>query len=92
MYFYQVQSGLRISKIKKYCIVVLWTFQGTKIEKIERDGAFWDNYMKNKLTKFYNDYLLPELIDQCYPQSLFIKNPGYIIEAEKSRANNPKTK
>ena len=56
MYFYQVQSGLRISKIKKYCIVVLWTFQGTKIEKIERDGAFWDNYMKNKLTKFYNDY------------------------------------
>ena len=42
----------------------------TKIEKIERDNAFWDNDMKDKLTKFYNDCLLPELIDPRYPQSL----------------------
>ena len=60
----------------------LWRPQGKKIEKIERDDAFWNNDMKDKLTKFYNDCLLPELIDSRYAQSLPIKNPHYINEAK----------
>ena len=40
-----------------------------------KDDAFWDSNMKDKLTKFYNDCLLLELIDSRYPQSLPIKNP-----------------
>ena len=54
----------------------------TKIEKIERDDRFWGNDMKDKLTKFYNACLLPELIDPRYPQSLPIKNPDCINEAK----------
>ena len=91
IYFYQVQGQLHISK-RNYCIFVLWTPKGIKIEKIERDDAFWDNNMKEKLIKFYYDCLLPELIDPRYPRSLPIRNPDYIIEAEKLRASKLKTK
>ena len=66
--------------------------QGTKIEKIERDDAFWKNNMKAKLTKFYNDCFLIELINPCYPKSLPIRNPDYIIKVDKIRSKQVQNK
>lgn len=87
IHHYQVQGQLHISK-REYCLFVLWTPQGIKIEKIERDDSFWEKQMKEKLIKFYHDCLLPELIDPRFPRSLEIRNPEYIIKAGKMRAKN----
>lgn len=84
IYFYQVQGQLHISK-RDYCLFVLWTPKGTKIERIDKDDSFWETNMKEKLIKFYFDCLLPELIDPRFPRSLPIRNPQYIIDAQKIR-------
>lgn len=46
--------------------------------------------MKEKLIKFYFDCLLPELIDPRIPRSLPIRNPEYIIQAQKIKENTKK--
>ena len=79
-YYYQIQGQLQITK-HKYCLFVVWTPKGTKIERIERDEAFWKANTQEKLTKFYFDCLLPEIIDPCYPRKLSIRNPECIKEA-----------
>ena len=84
IYYYQIQGQLQITK-RKYCLFVVWTPKGTKIEKIERDEAFWKANMQEKLTKFYFDCLLPEIIDPRYPRKLPIRNPEYIKEAREIR-------
>ena len=82
VYYFQVQGQLQISK-SKYCLFVIWTPLGIKTEKIYRDDSFWKEFMVNKLKNFYFDCLLPEIIDPRYPRSMPIKNPTYILEAQK---------
>ena len=91
-YYYQVQGQMHISK-KKYCLFAFWTPKGLKIEKIEKDNLFWENKMKKKLTTFYYDCLLPEILDPRITRSLPIRNPQYILDAiklkeEKKLQNN----
>lgn len=84
IYFYQIQGQLHISK-RKYCLFVVWTPHGMKMEKVERDESFWEKHMKEKLEKFYFDCLLPELADPRYPRHMPIRNPEYILEAQRQR-------
>jgi hypothetical protein len=85
-YFFQIQGQLHITG-RQYCLFTLWTPRGTKIEKVERDDSFWENNMEHKLITFYLDCLLPELLDPRFPRSLPIRNPEYIIQAQKMRKN-----
>lgn len=59
--------------------------------KIKKDDEFWRKEMVDKLTKFYINCLLPELIDSRRKRCMPIREPSYIIEAQKNR-NDKKTK
>lgn len=47
-YYFQIQGQLKISN-RQFCLFVLWTPQGIKMEKIVRDPEFWKINMEEKL-------------------------------------------
>lgn len=81
-WYYQVQGQLHITKRSK-CLFAVWSNENSplKTEWINRDDEFWKEKMKEKLTSFYIDCLLPELVDPRYPRGMNIRNPLYIEEA-----------
>lgn len=85
-YYYQVQGQLHITK-REYCIFAVWTPQDIITVEIKKDDDFWRNQMEEKLTKFYMNCLLPELLDSRRKRSMPIREPSYIIEAQKNRTN-----
>jgi len=46
---------------KQYCDFVVWTQQGILVERIEEDTNFIEGLFR-KLTKFYVDHVLPEIM------------------------------
>jgi hypothetical protein len=83
-YHYQVQGQLHITK-RNFCIFVLWTPLGMKTFTINRDDNFWRDEMETKLTTFYMNCLLPELVDPRRRRSMPLREPSYIVDAQKSR-------
>lgn len=83
-YYYQVQGQLHIIQ-REYCIFAIWTPLRLKMEKIERDDAFWKENMEKKLVYFYEECVLSEIIDPRQERSLPIRNPSSILEAKKRR-------
>ncbi|KAL4127211.1 hypothetical protein QTP88_011402 [Uroleucon formosanum] len=81
-YYAQIQGQLYITQ-REYCIIAFWTKKGLKTEKLFKDEIFWNEKMLPKLSQFYYNCLLPELIDPRYPRNMPIRNPDYIIEAQK---------
>lgn len=79
-WFYQVQGQLHITR-RNVCIFVVWTEVDMKVEQIEKDDAFWEKNMKDKLKKFYFDCMLPEIIDSRLDRKMNIREPEYILEA-----------
>ncbi|XP_054005272.1 uncharacterized protein LOC128890641 [Hylaeus anthracinus] len=61
-YFYQVQGQLDITG-RKYCLFCLWTKKGIMSIRVEKDDDFWKREMEPKLTQFYLNCMLPEIID-----------------------------
>ena len=82
-YYYQVQGQLNITG-RKYCIFAVWTPKGLFCERIERCEEFWQN-MEPKLTKFYVNCILPEIIDPRFTRNMKIRDPDYIVEAMKMK-------
>lgn len=61
-YYYQIQGQLHLSN-KNVCYFVVWSPVGAiHIEKVYRDNNFWRTEMYPKLTQFYNNALLPEIL------------------------------
>lgn len=60
--YYQVQGQLNISE-KTYCYFVVWTPRGFIMDKIQRDESFWNDKIEPRVTEFYMNSLLPEIID-----------------------------
>ncbi|XP_050520340.1 uncharacterized protein LOC126893858 [Daktulosphaira vitifoliae] len=60
--FYQIQGELHITQ-REYCYLIIWTGKGMVYEKIMRDDVFWKNNMENQLINFYENCMLPELIN-----------------------------
>ena len=89
IFHFQIQGQLHISR-RKYCLFTLWTPKGIKTEQITRDPIFWEKNMEQTLTKFYFDCLLPEIIDPRYPRNEAIRNPLYILEAQKQKGEKRK--
>lgn len=84
IYYYQIQGQLHITQ-RQYCIFALWTPLGLKMEKILRDDIFWEENMVCKLVQFYEDCVLPELLDPRRERNMSIRDPEYIIEAKKRK-------
>lgn len=70
-----MQGRLHITE-KEYCLFCVWTgpeFE-LKVEKIVRDDDFYMSAMRPKLLQFYNDHLIPEIVDPKKCRSLPIRN------------------
>lgn len=78
VYYYQVQGQLHITQ-RQYCLFALWTPLGLKMEKIVRDDVFWKENMVSKLVQFYEDCVLPELLDPRRERNMPIRDPEYIL-------------
>ncbi|XP_046142603.1 uncharacterized protein LOC123988021 [Osmia bicornis bicornis] len=64
-YYYQVQGQLHITN-RQCALFCLWTPKGMKIVKVPRNDTFWATEMEEKLKKFYEDCMLPEIIDSRF--------------------------
>ncbi|XP_050521359.1 protein PFC0760c-like [Daktulosphaira vitifoliae] len=60
--FYQIQGELHITK-RQYCYLIIWTPKGLVYCKILRDDKFWNDNMEKKLIDFYENIMLPEIIN-----------------------------
>ncbi|KAK5645649.1 hypothetical protein RI129_004113 [Pyrocoelia pectoralis] len=83
-WFYQMQGQLHITQ-REYCLFAVWTPHGVKTETIFKDDNFWENQMEQKLTSFYMDCLLPELVDPRKVRNMPIRDPETILRAIENR-------
>ena len=83
-YYYQVQGQLHVTQ-KKFCIFAVYTGLDIYWIKVERDDLFWENKMHRKLTNFYEDCILPEIIDPRFLRRMKLREPEYILEARKEK-------
>ncbi|RVE52850.1 hypothetical protein evm_002507 [Chilo suppressalis] len=92
-WYYQIQGQLHITN-KSKCVLGIWYGENNplKTEYISRDDNFWNDKMKNKLTKFYLDCLLPELVDPRHSRNMPIRDPLYIENAIKEKQNKDEAK
>ncbi|XP_050526276.1 uncharacterized protein LOC126896998 isoform X3 [Daktulosphaira vitifoliae] len=60
--FYQIQGELHITK-RHYCYLIIWTPKGIAYCKILQDDKFWNDNVEEKLIDFYENIMLPELIN-----------------------------
>lgn len=67
---------------RQYGLFVLWTNVDIKITLVFRDDNFWNVKMEPKLTKFYFDCLLPEIVDGRVRRSMEIREPDYVLKNE----------
>lgn len=74
-YYYQVQGQLEVTG-KDYCIFAMWTSTKfpLKTVKILRDKEFFEFNMKEKLTFFYEHFLLPEIIDPRISRGMEVRS------------------
>ena len=76
-YYYQVQGQLHITN-RQRALFCLWTPNGMKVIIVPRDDNFWATEMEEKLRKFYEDCMLPEIIDSRYNRQQPIRELPYI--------------
>lgn len=84
-WYYQIQGQLHITK-KPKCLFGLWLGENIpmRTEIITKD-EIWNEVMETKLTRFYWDCILPELIDPRHTRKMTIRDPNYIEEAIKNK-------
>lgn len=85
-YYFQVQGQLNITQ-REWCDFVVYTAANELfVERIYKDDAFWNTSMVPKLTRFYEECILPEIADSRVIRQLRIRDPDYIVMAqEKNR-------
>lgn len=72
-YYYQVQGTLGITG-RNWCDFTVWTPKGLSTERIAFDKPFWES-MIQKLEKFFDTALLPELAAPQHPNGRPIREP-----------------
>ena len=60
-YYYQVQGELAIMHVP-WCDFVVWTTAGIFVERITPDRDLWNTAMLPKLTAFYMEHVVPEIL------------------------------
>lgn len=84
-YFFQVQGQLNITR-RQFCHLVMFTDHDMEVIEIEREEAFWANEMVPKLTQFYLHCVLPEIVDSRHARDMRVREPEYILAAQKQLA------
>lgn len=84
-YYYQVQGQLHITE-STICYFAVWTPLGVKYVKVLRDDDFWSQKMEPYLTRFYQECLIPEIVDGRKNRNMPIREPEYILAAKQSRS------
>ncbi|XP_050510167.1 uncharacterized protein LOC126886977 [Diabrotica virgifera virgifera] len=72
-YYFQIQGQLAITD-RQFGYFLIWSPHGILVEKITRDDLFWKETMLPKLKIFYNNCLLPELLDPLHPKGIPIRD------------------
>lgn len=87
VYFYQVQGQLEITN-RSYCLFGMFTSSDfpLKVIKIQRDKDFFKDEMLPKLTFFYENHMLPEIVDSRIKRGRPIRNA-----TEPRKKKQPKT-
>lgn len=77
-WFYQIQGQLHVTR-KNLCLFAVWTGKKfpLKVEKITRDDEFWQNEMQTRLVNYYNECLLPEIVDPRKSRSMPLRSTTY---------------
>lgn len=82
-WFFQAQGQLHICQ-KETCVLAAWYGNNLiKTEIIQKDDQFWHEKMEPHLLSFYNDCLLPELVDPRCTRNLQIRDPKYVKQQDK---------
>lgn len=81
-YWFQIQGQLCISK-REYCDSVLYSELGIEVLRQERDDEFWEGNLLPKLKQFYMECILPEIADSRIRRGMRVREPEYILEAQK---------
>lgn len=80
---------------REYCVFAVWTPKSMKIVHVNIDNVFWKDQMLPYLKRFYNECMLPEILDSRHNRHMPIRNPRYILEAKEEAAkknNNRKNR
>lgn len=89
--YYQIQGQLHILKFE-YGWLVIHTPLSREKFKVPVDHVFWKTKMEQQLLRFYNDCMLPEIIDSRHNRKMAIRNPQYTIDAIEKRKKNTKVR
>lgn len=83
-WYYQIQGQLHVTG-KRGCLFAVWTGEQfpLKVAYVIKRDDFWKIKMEEKLVRFYLECILPELVDPRYTRKMSIREPLYIIEAQK---------
>lgn len=78
-YYYQIQGQLNICE-REYCLFAIWTSPTSPlyVEKIYRDINLWNEKMVPKLTKFYAEFLLPEILDSRVARNMPLRTESVL--------------
>ena len=72
-YFAQIQGQMAIGE-RPWCDLVVYTFKGISVERINFDNDFWMLKLLPKLWSFYDDCVLPEIVSPVHYLGLPIRN------------------
>lgn len=87
----QVQGQMHICNANKcYFIGYIDDHHDLYVEEIGRDNKFWE-HMEKKLTIFYEQCILPELVLQRINKGWLCRDPPFILEAQNAE-NSKKRK
>ncbi|KAK7575869.1 hypothetical protein V9T40_007204 [Parthenolecanium corni] len=75
-YFYQIQGQLEISN-RESAIFLMYGPHFMYCQEVKRDKDFWSQNMLPKLKKFYENCLLPELIDSRLERQRPVRNVNF---------------
>lgn len=69
---------------RQYCLFGIWSGETKPVHviKIMRDCAFWETKMEPKIIRFYNECLLPEIIDPRNNRGMEIRKIKLMNEKE----------
>ncbi|XP_045475419.1 uncharacterized protein LOC123681212 [Harmonia axyridis] len=73
-YYFQIQGQLNICR-REYCDFILYCDNDFHVETIKRDENIWKNIMVPKLREFYENCILPEIIDGRIPRGMQVREP-----------------
>lgn len=88
VYYFQVQGQLHITG-RSTCIFAIWTREELHYVYVKKDDNFWSTKMEPKLSRFYNDCLMPEIVDSRLIRLMPLREPAWAAQPPSREQNVP---